>query len=141
MTRKEFEDLTQGLITAEDYDLVHNLYMAAGDMGKDEFCMEMRVMCAHGAANDHIELPKCLKEVGRRVGGMEAELSFLRKAVNKEREELAEFLIGKASAYNDTDFYSAAVKLIGQKQVTLCKIKMGLPLWSEDMQYINDNLK
>lgn len=66
---------------------------------------------------------------------------FLRKAVNKEREELAEFLIGKASAYNDTDFYSAAVKLIGQKQVTLCKIKMGLPLWSEDMQYINDNLK
>lgn len=141
MTQKEFEDRTRRLITAEDYHLVENLYMAAGNMGKDEFCKEMRAMCAYDAANDHIELRQCLKEVGRRVGGMDAELSFLRKTVSKEREGIAEFLIGKACAYNDTDFYSAAVKLIGQKQVTLCKIKMGLPLWSEDMQYINDNLK
>jgi hypothetical protein len=141
MTQKEFEDRTRRLITAEDYHLVENLYMAAGNMGKDEFCKEMRAMCAYDAANDHIELRQCLKEVGRRVGGMDAELSFLRKTVSKEREDIAEFLIGKACAYNDTDFYSAAVKLIGQKQVTLCKIKMGLPLWSEDMQYINDNLK
>ncbi len=141
MTQKEFEDRTRKLITAEDYHLVENLYMAAGNMGKDEFCKEMRAMCAYDAANDHIELRQCLKEVGRRVGGMDAELSFLRKTVSKEREDIAEFLIGKACAYNDTDFYSAAVKLIGQKQVTLCKIKMGLPLWSEDMQYINDNLK
>lgn len=141
MTQKEFEDRTRKLITAEDYHLVENLYMAAGNMGKDEFCKEMRAMCAYDAANDHIELRQCLKEVGKRVGGMDAELSFLRKTVSKEREDIAEFLIGKACAYNDTDFYSAAVKLIGQKQVTLCKIKMGLPLWSEDMQYINDNLK
>ncbi|WP_418169163.1 hypothetical protein [Alistipes putredinis] len=141
MTQKEFEDRTRRLITAEDYHLVENLYMAAGNMGKDEFCKEMRAMCAYDAANDHIELRQCLKEVGKRVGGMDAELSFLRKTVSKEREDIAEFLIGKACAYNDTDFYSAAVKLIGQKQVTLCKIKMGLPLWSEDMQYINDNLK
>ena len=141
MTQKEFEDRTRRLITAEDYHLVENLYMAAGNMGKDEFCKEMRAMCAYDAANDHIELRQCLKEVGRRVGGMDAELSFLRKTVSKEREDIAEFIIGKACAYNDTDFYSAAVKLIGQKQVTLCKIKMGLPLWSEDMQYINDNLK
>lgn len=141
MTQKEFEDRTRRLITAEDYHLVENLYMAAGNMDKDEFCKEMRAMCAYDAANDHIELRQCLKEVGRRVGGMDAELSFLRKSVSKERADIAEFLIGKACAYNDTDFYSAAVKLIGQKQVTLCKIKMGLPLWSEDMQYINDNLK
>ena len=141
MTQKEFEDRARRLITAEDYHLVESLYMAAGNMGKDEFCKEMRAMCAYDGANDHIELRQCLKEIGRRVGGMDAELNFLRKAINKEREELVELLIGKASAYNDTDFYSAAVKLIGQKQVTLCKIRMELPLWSEDMQYINDNLK
>lgn len=141
MTQKEFEDRTRRQITAEDYHLVENLYMAAGNMGKDEFCKEMRAMCAYDGADDHIELRRCLKEVGRRVGGMDAELSFLKKAVKKEREELAEFLLGKASAYNDTDFYSAAVKLVGQKQVALCKIRMGLPLWNEDMQYINDNLK
>ena len=110
-------------------------------MNKDEFCKEMKVMCAYDVANDHIELRQCLKEVGRRVGGMGAELSFLKKAAKKEREELAEFLIGKASAYKDTDFYNKAVKLVGQKEVVIRKIKMELPLWDEDMQYINDNLK
>ena len=115
--------------------------MAAVNMDKDEFCKEMRAMCAYDGANDHIELRQCLKEVGRRVGGMEAELSFLKKTVKKEREELAEFLIGKACAYNDTDFYNKAVKLVGQKEVVIQKIKMGLPLWEEDIQYINDNLK
>ncbi len=42
MTQKEFEERTRRLITAEDYHLVENLYMAAGNMGKDEFCKEMR---------------------------------------------------------------------------------------------------
>lgn len=82
MTQKEFEDRARRLITAEDYHLVENLYMAAGNMGKDEFCKEMRAMCAYDGANDHIELRQCLKEIGRRVGGMDAELSFLRKAIN-----------------------------------------------------------
>lgn len=141
MTQKEFENRTRRLITAEDYHLVENLYLTAGNMDKDEFCKEMRAMCAYDAANDHIELRQCLKEVGRRVGGMEAELSFLKKAIKEEREELAEFLIGKACAYNDTDFYNKVVKLIGKKEVVIRKIKMGLPLWEEDTQYINENLK
>lgn len=42
MTQKEFEERTRRLITAEDYRLVENLYMAAGDMNKDEFCKEMQ---------------------------------------------------------------------------------------------------
>jgi hypothetical protein len=141
MTQKEFEDRTRRLITVEDYHFVENLYIAAGNMDKDEFCKEMKAMCAYDGANDHIELRQCLKEVGRRVGGMDAELSFLKKAIKEEREELAEFLIGKASAYNDTDFYNKAVKLVGQKEVVTKKIKMGLPLWEEDVQYINANLK
>ena len=35
MTQREFEERTRRLITAEDYYLVENLYMAAGNMGKD----------------------------------------------------------------------------------------------------------
>lgn len=41
----------------------------------------------------------------------------------------------------DTDFYKQAVKMIGQREVTLRKIKMALPLWEEDMDYITMNLK
>lgn len=136
MTQKEFEERTRRKIAAEDYYLVENLYMAAGNMGKDEFCKEMRTMCAYDGANDHIELRECLKEIGRHVGARDAELSFLKKKITSERLELAEFLIGKACAYEDTDFYREAVKLIGQREVTLMKMRMDLPLWDEDKKYL-----
>lgn len=136
MNKKEFEERTRRLITDEDYGVVENLYMAAGNMGKDEFCKEMRAMCAYDAANDHIELRQCLKEIGRHVGVQDAELSFLKKTVKGEKLELAEFLIGKACAYEDSDFYREAVKLIGQREVALMKLRMDLPLWDEDKKYI-----
>lgn len=136
MTKKEFEERTRRLITAEDYRLVENLYMAAGNMDKDEFCKEMRAMCAYDGANDHIELRRCLKEIGRKVGALDAELSFLKKTVKDGKWELAEFLVGKACAYEDSDFYREAVRLIGQREVTLMKLRMDLPLWDEDKKYI-----
>ena len=89
MTQKEFEDRTRRLITAEDYHFVENLYIAAGNMDKDEFCKEMKAMCAYDGANDHIELRQCLKEVGRRVGGRDAELRFWKKARRVMRHEKA----------------------------------------------------
>ena len=55
--------------------------------------------------------------------------------------ELAEFLIGKACAYEDTDFYREAVKLIGQREVTLMKLRMDLPLWDEDKAYLKEILE
>ena len=55
--------------------------------------------------------------------------------------ELAIFLIGKACAYDDTDFYKEAVRLIGQRAVTVHKVRAGLPLWEEDINYIDNNLK
>lgn len=136
MTQKEFEELTRRLITAEDYRLVENLYLAAGNMDKNEFCKEMRAMCAYDAANDHIELRRCLKEIGRKVGAQDAELGFLKRTIGEKQRELAEFLVGKACAYEDSDFHREAVKLIGQREVTLMKLRMDLPLWDEDKKYL-----
>lgn len=136
MTQNEFEELTRRLITAEDYRLVENLYLAAGNMDKNEFCKEMRAMCAYDAANDHIELRQCLKEIGRKVGAQDAELGFLKRTTREKQRELAEFLIGKACAYEDSDFHREAVKLIGQREVTLMKLRMDLPLWDEDKKYL-----
>ncbi len=141
MNRKEFEERTKRLITDEDYRLVENLYLAAGNMDKDEFCDEMRRMCAYDAANDHIELRECLKEIGRHVGAKDAELSFLKRRVESKKMELAEFLVGKACAYEDSDFYRQAVMLVGQREVTRMKLDMDLPLWDEDKEYIKENLK
>lgn len=141
MNRKEFEERTRRLITDEDYILMENLYLAAGNMDKDKFCDEMRRMCAYDAANDHIELRECLKEIGRHVGAKDAELSFLKRRVERVKMELAEFLVGKACAYEDSDFYRQAVVLVGQCEVTRMKLEMDLPLWNEDKEYIKENLK
>lgn len=141
MTQKEFEERTRRLIAAEEFYLVNNLYMAAGDMDKDEFCEEMRRMCAYDGANDHIELRKCLKEIGKHVGAKDTELNFLKKATTSKKMELAEFLIGKACAYEDTDFYREAVKLVGQREVTRLKLQMDLPLWGEDKAYLKELLE
>lgn len=141
MTQKEFEERTRRKIAAEDYNLVENLYMAAGNMGKDEFCKEMRAMCAYDGANDHIELRQCLKEIGRNVGVKDAEVNFWKKRMTNTSNELAEFLIGKACAYEDSDFYNEAIKLIGQREVTLMKLRMNLPLWEEDKKYLMSALE
>ena len=58
----------------------------------------------------------------------------------QNRTSLAEFLLGKAAAYDDADFYREAVRLIGRKAATLYKIKSGLPLWEEDVKYLEEKL-
>ena len=64
------------------------------------------------------------------------------KEQKSERDmELAELLLGKAEAYDDTDFYNQAVNLIGMKEVISAKLRMDLPLWKEDKAYISENLK
>lgn len=136
MTQQEFENLTQRTTTAEDYCIIENLYMAAGDMDKKEFCQEFKAMCAYDYANDKIELRQCLREIGKRVGSMNTENHTLKVAIKTRNEGLAEFLIGKAHAYNDTDFRKEAIKLIGESAVVRRTIEMGLPLWEEDKKYI-----
>lgn len=58
----------------------------------------------------------------------------------QKRTSLAEFLLGKATAYNDTDFYREAVRLIGRKAAVLYKVKSGLPLWEEDVVCLEEVL-
>ena len=136
MTQKEFEDRTHRVVKPEDYYLIENLYMAAGNMKEDEFCQEFKAMCAYDYANDEIELRQCLREIGSRIGSMDAENRTMKMAMKTRNEKLAEFLIGKAHAYNDTDFRKEAVKLIGEAAVVRLTIEMELPLWEEDKKYI-----
>lgn len=136
MTKKEFEERTRRLITAEDYRIVEELYLAAGETDKGAFCDEMRRMCAYDAANDHIVLRECLKEIGRHAGAKDAELSILKRDVTRRSGELADFLIGKAHAYDDTDLRNEAVRLVGEADVVKRTIELGLPLWDEDRRVV-----
>ena len=133
MTQQEFEDRTGKVVTSEEYERIEAMYMAAGNMDKDQFCAEYK---KHGVS-------ALVAEYYRRItvlSGMLEERNNELDDVRLKRTSLAEFLLGKAAAYDDTDFYREAVKLIGRKAVVLYKVKSGLPLWEEDIKYLEEVL-
>lgn len=126
MTQKEFMERTGIVPTSEEFYYIHAVYLNTS-MDKDEFCKDFK---KHGDSN-------VLRDVHARAVNFELQDKQKQKLI----KEMAEFLIGKACAYEDTDFYKQAVRLIGQREVTMMKLKMDLPLWDEDKEYIKDNLK
>lgn len=134
MTKFEFEDRTGLKVTDEEYKNIEIMYYAVPNMEKDEFCKRWR-QCGNNP------LTIALAKQATTLNGMLEERNNELDDCHDKNSELAEFLLGKACAYKDSDFYNEAIRLIGQKEVTLRKIRMGLPLWEEDINYINNNLK
>nr|DAT91619.1 MAG TPA: hypothetical protein [Bacteriophage sp.] len=131
MTQKEFEERVKCAVRAEDFLVIHQLYMAT-DMDKDEFCKEFKEM--DDARNSGIR--RSLREIGNRLGALEATNVTLKKVMRQQNDDLADFLIGKAHAYDDTDFRNQAVKLVGEADVVKQTIELGLPLWDEDRKFV-----
>lgn len=126
MTPKEFMERTGITPTEEEFNYIHSVYMSTS-MDKDEFCKDFK---KYGDS-------RVLRDVHARAVNFELQYNETKKVA----KEMAEFLIGKACAYEDTDFYKQAVRLVGQREVTRMKLEMDLPLWDEDKEYIKDNLK
>ena len=120
--------------TSEEYQQIEAMYLAAGNLDKDEFCEKFKM---HGDSPLVTELFKRTQV----LSGMLEERHNELDDCHEKNCELAYFLIGKACAYDDTDFYKEAVRLIGQRKVTMSKIRMGMPLWDEDRAYIENNLQ
>lgn len=121
MTQKEFEERTGIKPTAEDFDYIHAVYLNTS-MDKDEFCKDFK---KHGDS-------RIIRDVHVRVLNYEMKCERQNNAIN----ELADFLIGKAHAYDDTDFRNQAVKLVGEIDVVKRTIELGLPLWDEDRKVV-----
>lgn len=121
MTQKEFEERTGIKPTEEEFDYIHAVYLNTS-MDKDEFCKDFK---RHGDS-------RIIRDVHVRVLNYEMECERQKNAIN----ELADFLIGKAHAYDDTDFRNQAVKLVGEMDVVKRTIELGLPLWDEDRKVV-----
>lgn len=131
MTKNEFEERTKCTVKAEVFTTINQLYMAT-DMDKDEFCKDFKEM------NDSMNpgIRRSLLEIGNRLGALEATNAALKKSMQQHNDDLADFLIGKAHAYDDTDFRNQAVRLVGEVEVVKRTIKLGLPLWEEDRKIV-----
>lgn len=134
MTQKEFEERTGSSLTECDFATVHDIYMACGDeMDKDEFFALWKGKKYRELLNRVMDEKKITEQAYYMAMNKIKQMQNQQKTKNTE---LAEFLLGKACAYEDTDFYREAVKLIGQHEVVWMKLEMGLPLWEEDKKYI-----
>lgn len=140
MLQKEFEQRTNIKLTGDEFSQVHDIYMACGDdVEKGVFCD------LYMTGDGRLQL---LRIITGEKKITEKSLDIISKKLRDAQEqqevkdmELAEFLVGKASAYEDTDFYNEAVRLIGQCEVVLMKLRMNLPLWEEDKDYIKKVLE
>lgn len=104
----------------------------ATNMDKDEFCKEFKEM-------DDPMIPgirRSLREIGKHLGTLEAINANMKKSMRKRNDYLADVLIGKAHAYDDTDLRNEAVGLVGEVDVVKRTIELGLPLWDEDRKVI-----
>nr|DAX29553.1 MAG TPA: hypothetical protein [Caudoviricetes sp.] len=131
MTQKEFEERTKCAVKPEVFAIINQLYMAT-NMDKDEFCKEFKEM-------DDPMIPgirRSLREIGKHMGTLEAINANMKKSMRKRNDYLADVLIGKAHAYDDTDLRNEAVGLVGEVDVVKRTIELGLPLWDEDRKVI-----
>ena len=134
MTHQEFEDRTGLKVTDEEYKGIEQMFYAVPNMEKDEFCKRWR-------QTGQNPLTIALAKQVTVLSGMLEERNNEAEDCHSKMEELAWFLIGKACAYEDIDFYKEAIRNVGLKTAIMHKIKMGYPLWKEDKEYIRKNLK
>lgn len=77
-----------------------------------------------------------LQEISIRLGVLEDKNANLKESIRQRNSDLTDFLIGKAHAYDDTDFRKEAVGLVGEMEVVKRIIELGLPLWDEDRMVV-----
>lgn len=139
MLQEEFEKRTGLSLSEKEFAGIHAIYMACGDdMDKDRFCK----MWKGGKFIDLLNL--VVDEKTFADNALDNAIKKIRKMQDEEvskNMDTVEFLLGKAEAYKDPDFRQEAVRLVGEREVVLAKLRMCLPLWEEDRKYIVDNMR
>lgn len=126
MTQQEFEQRT-GITSDVVYEEANGVYMEAGDMDKDAFCMDYK---KHG---DSILLSYFYKKC--------VELRKELRGMKEERQELVEFLLKQENETDDVVFRNKAAELVGEKEVIRLKIENDWELGKEDKEYIKENIR
>ena len=133
MTRKEFEERTGLQVSAVEFSTINDIYMAAGEMDKDEFCKEWK---QHGES-------KLLAELWHTVN-REHDMGMEKKEecdkLYRDRWDLVDFLLERAQKFGDIELLKKAIDMVGHAAVIHRKLTLEMPLWELDREYIKKNL-
>ena len=127
MQKQEFTKISGIELTDAEYKEVELMYLEAGNMEKDEFCKDYK---KHKDST-------LLATFYRQSNNLKDKLDVMRE----ERSQVIDFLLERAQKFGDIELLNQAIKMVGHKAVIQRKIKMGLPLWDYDMEYISENIQ
>ena len=142
MLQKEFEERIGRSVTEQEYIEANAMYENAGDMDKDEFCREWLKI-------GNSRLVKCLAEKTYQQHKALQEKELLLKESHEIRSDAADAMLeieqgilnGETTDHIIELLDLKASCLVGDKEVVLRKIKMGMDLSEMDKDYINEHLK
>ena len=140
MTQQEFEARFGQEVTPECFDYANRVYMAAGNVDKDEFCKEWK--------NQHIRNSGLITVLTMEVEFLQGTVKNMENQVRAEEEclktfrnQMVDFLILQAEKWSATDLREKAITIVGIKEYIYRRIEMKLGLWEADRLALLEILK
>ena len=127
MQKQEFTQRTKIELTDEEYEGVELMYLEAGNMDKDVFCQDFK---------DHKD-SKLLAVFFGQAERLKDKLTIMRE----ERSKTVDLLLKMAQTTGAIELLNEAIFLVGHKDVIKRKIRLGLPFWDDDLDYIKAYLQ
>lgn len=138
MLQKEFEDRIGRKVTTEEYVEANAMYMAAGELDKDEFCREWLKI---GSS----KLVQCLFEAAHRLDQALQEQKLMVNECQEMISDAADAMLAIGDRLSLANVREAlekkAVWLVGRKEVVQRKAANEYIFSKEDLEYIMNNLK
>ena len=140
MTQQEFETRTGKEVTSGCFDYANRVYMAAGEMDKDQFCKEWK--------NQHIRNSDTVTALTMEVESCQATIKNLKRQVEKSdlclqefRDQMVDFLILQAEKWSASDLREKAIRIVGETEYIRRRLEMNLGLWEDDRKALVEILK
>lgn len=129
MNKQEFIERTGLTPTSEEYEAIEALYMAAGEMDKDEFCKEYK---KHGTSR----LVSVLFKETKVLKGQLEEANNIIEDLREQKSQMLDFLIEQAEKWSASDLREKAIKILGAKEYLRRKVEKGFNLWESDRELL-----
>lgn len=129
MTQKEFEERTGLNVNAYEFESINEIYMACGEMDKDTFCKEWK---CHGESKLMTTLWQKVKQQGNEIKQQSDEITALGQGTNS----LIDFMLVRAQKFGDLELLHKSISLRGYEYVIGRKLRLNLPLWEEDRNFL-----
>ena len=140
MTQQEFETRFGQEVTPESFDYANRVYMAAGNLDKDEFCKEWK--------NQHIRNSDTVATLTIEVESCQATIKNLKRQIEKSdlcleefRDQMVDFLILQAEKWSASDLREKAIRSVGETEYIRRRLEMNLGLWEDDRKALVEILK